>query len=144
MNNESYRVERVLKILTYIMIIVIILTSLTFFNIIDPRKSGSRYCIFSDNFECDNLVVRPLAIEFDLKYNGADIRDILITTSTASCSTFSKDIMNKNTPAVKVSLSCAMTSQKTKTYKDTIIIRYRTETQINPIEEIALIKAKVE
>jgi hypothetical protein len=142
MANDTYHIERILKIFSYIMIGIILFTSLTFFGIIS--SPGSRQCSFPDNFKCENLVVRPMAIEFDLIYSGTEIKDFSITTTNTICTTYNNDLIIKSKQPIKIELSCSITAPKTKRFKDTLQIEYSSANRIGIIKNQATINAKVE
>jgi hypothetical protein len=143
MTNETYRTERTIKIFSIIMLLIIFVTGLRFFNVIDTRTTGSNYCVFPNNFECKNLVVTPLTIRFDLIYTGPDLHNLVIESTSAECSSFTLESLKPSNQAVSVSISCKMTAPKTKNFKETLIVRFTGGGNVGLTRQQAKIRSNV-
>ncbi|MFT4297942.1 MAG: hypothetical protein ACMXX5_02000, partial [Candidatus Woesearchaeota archaeon] len=100
------------------------ITGLRFFGVIDTSATGRQYCSFPSGFECSNLVVRPLSIQFDLKHTGEDIFDLRISSSSADCEDFTRNLLKSSDGNIQVLMSCKVTAGRNSDFRETLNVRY--------------------
>jgi len=142
MLDEKYRVERILRVFTFIMIGVILFTALTFFGVIDTSTAGSHYCIAPKYFECEGLTIKPTSIALNLSYEGPDLLDVKITSENADCARFEKNLFETK-KELNVRLKCSLTAPKAQSFKDELLIEYTGGRSVGLTKEIIRIKSRV-
>ncbi|MCB9359486.1 hypothetical protein H6503_06135 [Candidatus Woesearchaeota archaeon] len=143
MDEESYRFERLLSFFAIIMIIVIIFTALNFFGIIQPEKWAGEYCISSEKFECQNVVVNFNSIKADIVYMGPGLDFVKFSSDNEGCGIFERTNLKRN-QIIKINIECSLTASKGKTYKDELKIIYREIGKLESFEENIDIKSRVQ
>ena len=143
MEEERYRIERVLTVFAVIMLGVIIFTAMNFFGVIDTKTAGSSYCIFPKYFSCDKLIVTHDSISFELRYDGGDLYDFKVTSDTADCTRFEKDLFITKDP-LNIKLTCTTIAPKGTSFKDELTLGYSGGRSVGLTKAIAKIKSKVE
>lgn len=140
---EDYRVERATLIGTVIMIVVLFITMLSFFGIIDFNEAQSEYCKFLDTkmMVCNQLKIGLNTIDFYIINNGKKIEGIKFEPDT--CFPLEMSSVERGTEK-KVTINCGMTAAKGKTFKQKIKITYKEQDTFDELEITLRIKGVVE
>jgi hypothetical protein len=140
MSYETEKAERAVRLFSIILGIVLVITMLSFFDVIDLRRS---YCDVPAGFECTGLKVKPTSIYFELENNVAEFNYIDIEfVEHSGCSAFHQGF-TKGGDILKIEIKCSITEPQGKTFKDDMMISYETKTDFKSVTKKAGIKSKV-
>ena len=122
--NDSYRVERTLRILAILTIIFVIFGFLTFTGVIDKRRLSKNYCILSDDLVCSSLNVEYNSINFGITNSGKlEIVNLIIKPKSNNCDLVNIESLAPN-EYLNIKIPCQITASKGKRYSESFDIDY--------------------
>ena len=143
MIGRDYKVERATVTLSIVMLIFLIISILSFFDIFNISEYFKpEYCKFPSQFECEGLEISPNSIRFTLTNNGQDLEDLRISTASTLCESINFPSFS-NEGKIEVDIPCVKTAPREKPYRDIIRFNYRTTTKLSRIEKEGKIKSSV-
>ena len=140
---EDYRVERATLIGTIIMLIVLFITMLSFFGVIDFSETASEYCRVLDTkmLECNQLKIGLNTVNFYIINKGKKIEDIKFEPEI--CFPLELGGIERGTDK-KITINCGTTVAKGKTFKQVIKMTYKEQDTFDELETTIKIKGVVE
>ena len=105
MREDTYRVERFLTILTFVMFGVIIFSTLVFFEVIRFSSGNQETCILPRGFTCESVSVQGNVLTLETTYRGGTLFQLEVQPQR--CDSYSGEFIDSG--RLTMHFSCSFT-----------------------------------